>query len=126
MVGDFLGAVVGHVADDHAVPSRGLDVDVVVADPGPDHAPAARRTRETRLAHDRDIVKQQDRVGLRQIIGQLRLVPGPRHDESRDVVENRRLDRGLVKEIGDQHRESIISSQNGFARWRHRDRTSGQ
>ena len=35
MIGDFLGAVIGNVADDHAVPRRGLDVDVVIARPRP-------------------------------------------------------------------------------------------
>ena len=42
VIGDFLGPVVGHVADDHAVPSRGLEVDIIKPDPGPDHAPALR------------------------------------------------------------------------------------
>ena len=69
VVGDFLGAVIGDVADNHAVPRRGLDVDVVIADPGADDAPAPRRTREAGFAHDRDVVKEQDRVGCGQVFG---------------------------------------------------------
>ena len=42
VIGHLLGAVVGNVADDHAVAGRGVEVDIVVPDPGPDHAPAAR------------------------------------------------------------------------------------
>ena len=45
MVGDLLGAVVGDVADDHPVAVGGVEVDVVVADPGADHALAARGAR---------------------------------------------------------------------------------
>ena len=107
MIGDFLGAVIGNVADDHAVPGRGIDVDVVISDTGADHAAAARRTREAGFAQDREVVEKHDRIGLRKIPGQLGLIAGSRHDEVGNVVQNGGLDRGLVQEIGDQHRESI-------------------
>ena len=56
-------------------------------------------------------MKEHDRIGLGQVIAQLRLVGGPGHDELGDVAENGRLDRGLVEEVGDQHRETLRHRQ---------------
>ena len=50
VVGHFLGAVVGHVADDDAARAGRVDVHVVVADAAADDAPAARQPAMVRLA----------------------------------------------------------------------------
>ena len=52
-------------------------------------------------------MKAHDRIGVRQVIDQFRLVAGPRHDELGDVAQDGRLDRGLVEEVGDQNRETL-------------------
>ena len=63
VVGDLLRAVVGHVADDHAVAGRGIQVDVVVPHPRADDAAASRRPGEAGLAQDRQVVEHDDRIG---------------------------------------------------------------
>ena len=55
VVGDLLGAVIGHVADDHAMLGRGFQVDIIVADPRADGPLASRRAREAGLAEDRQV-----------------------------------------------------------------------
>ena len=62
---------------------------------------------EAELAQDRQVVEHHDRIGTRQVAGQLRLIASPGHDEVGDVVQDGGLDRSLVQEIGDQYVESI-------------------
>ena len=109
MVGDFLGAVVGHVADDHAVAAGRLEVDVVIAHPGADHALAPRCPGKAGLAQVGNVMKEHDRVGLGQVTGQLFLACRPAEHERRDVVEHGRLDRRFVKKIGNEHRVAAWS-----------------
>ena len=52
-------------------------------------------------------MKKQNGVGLGQVIRELCLVVGLRHDDPRNIFEDYGFDRGLVQKIGDQHRESI-------------------
>ena len=93
MVGDLLGSVVGHVADDHAMAAGRLEIDVVVAHAGPDHALAPRCPGKAGLSQAGNVVKEHDRVGPGQVTGQLFLASRPAEHERRDVVEHGRLDR---------------------------------
>ena len=89
VVGHLLGAVVGHVADDHAVPGRRLEVDVVVADAGADDAPALRARAKLASPRSGDVVEEHDRVGLGQVVGELLLVAWPGQHEVGDVAAGR-------------------------------------
>ena len=106
VVSHFLGAVVGHVADDDAVPAGRVQVDVVVSHAGPDHALAPARSREARFSQVGDVVKEHDRVGLGQVIGQFLFLRRLAQHQRGDLLEHGRLDRGLVQKISDHHRET--------------------
>ncbi len=64
MVGDFFRTVIGDVADDDPVPPGRGEVHVIEADPGADHALAARGRGERGLADPGDVVEEEDRIGL--------------------------------------------------------------
>jgi hypothetical protein len=72
MIRDFLGAVVGHVAQRDAVARRRLDIDRVESDSVADDGPALFQSRETRR-RDGGIVPDDEGVGSVDLIVEVRI-----------------------------------------------------
>ena len=93
VVGDFLGAVVGHVADRDSGLRGGADVDGVEADAVADNHAAVLQAGD-HCGFDLRAVPEDDRVGGEDLLGDRRVKIQPHGAQVGDVREERRFHRG--------------------------------
>ena len=117
VVGDLLGAVVGHVADDDAARPGRVDVHVVVADAAAHDPLAARQAGEGPLA-DLDGVEDEQHVGVGGALGHHVLVVGLQQLQVGHAGQHLRFGTRLGDGIGDddqgtgRHREGFLVEEN--------------
>ena len=92
MVGDFFGAVVGHVADGDSSLRGGADVDGIEADAVADDHSAVLQAGD-HCGVDLRAVPKDDRVGGEDLLGDRRVKIQPQGAQVGDVRQERRFDR---------------------------------